>query len=996
MFSWIRRSAMLCSDLATGPRRPIRKVEYRPKLEVLEDRLVPATTRIWDGGATFGDAWTNANNWVGNTAPVSGDNLLFPSGIGALDRTTNNDFSVGTVFGNITFEGTDYRLSGNRIRLAAGAEIASLASTGTNTIEFDILRSSGDTQLRAQNRLVFSGRFTALADTADLIVRAGTGGSVVFSGGGSNIMGGTTRVQEGLLQLSKTSGVNALSGPLNIGGGGAGTATAHVQLLSTNQLPEAIPVTVQASVGGNAASILDLGSSSEGIELILAGGQVRGGGTLSLSDDLNVFASGGVGNLLSINRLTLASTARQIINNDALVIQSIIQNGGLTKRGPGQLTLRNTASNTYTGLQVLGGVVQLDSPAGNSVPGELRIGLSDSNAVGIVKITRPNQIADSALVTVNSSGTLLVSAAETVNNLVVNGDLDVDLGADLTVNGFLHMNQAGGSVSALAGSDLIVNGPMEMNGGSVTTASNLFFNNGLDMTASSISTFNGGAVTVNGLARMNGSSTTMQGNLFLNNGLEMTASSISTSTGATTLAGELTTLAAATPSTIAGTLKLLGGGAGGFFPINFSVADGEAIQDLVISAGVQNGSHPPNNLNKVGAGTMVLAGNNTYTSDTTLAAGTLLVTGNLPALNKVTVNGGTLGGTGTVGKVTANGGTISPSNNVPGSSNGILFADDLFLNPNSTLLIELNGVAGFQQDAIAGAPGLDVRLGDQVNGVFPTLDLRVNFASAVGDFFTIVRNMADTGSNGIFKDTEGNPLPQGAIITVNGQAFQIVYNADFNSKIVLFHMDTPPAFQNRSLTASILEGQVATLTGTITEHDPLDTFFLDVNWGDGTPVQTYTFPPGSHGQTVSVTHRYLDNGNFNVFALWRDPHGGGNSATLPIEVKNVAPDLTNLRVDLDGHRVTLSGQIIDPGRDSYTLVVHWGDADKDTYHFARGTTRFVVNHRYDDPGRYKIRLNLSDDDGGKDQESMILDLASRGRRNDPWWIALGELLRDDA
>ena len=161
-------------------------------------------------------------------------------------------------------------------------------------------------------------------------------------------------------------------------------------------------------------------------------------------------------------------------------------------------------------------------------------------------------------------------------------------------------------------------------------------------------------------------------------------------------------------------------------------------------------------------------------------------------------------------------------------------------------------------------------------------------------------------------------------------------------------------------------------------------------------MQTYIFPPGSNGQTVAVTHRYLDNGNFNVFAAWHDQHGGGNSATLPVMVLNIAPTLTNLHAETHGHRLTLTGEILDPGRDGFTLVVHWGDGHKDTYSFTPGTTRFEVHHRYGDPGRYKIQLSLTDDDGGEDQESLIVDVDSRGLRHDPWRIWLSELLgRDD-
>lgn len=66
---------------------------------------------------------------------------------------------------------------------------------------------------------------------------------------------------------------------------------------------------------------------------------------------------------------------------------------------------------------------------------------------------------------------------------------------------------------------------------------------------------------------------------------------------------------------------------------------------------------------KSGAGTQILAGNNTYTLATTVNAGKLLVHGSLAAGSAVAVNnGGTLGGTGTLnGTVTVNaGGSLAP------------------------------------------------------------------------------------------------------------------------------------------------------------------------------------------------------------------------------------------------------------------------------------------------------------------------------------------------
>ena len=68
-------------------------------------------------------------NW-GGTAPVAGDDLVFPAGAARLSNT--NDFGDGTAFNSITISGTGYTLAGNRIALGAG-DLASTAVGSANT-----------------------------------------------------------------------------------------------------------------------------------------------------------------------------------------------------------------------------------------------------------------------------------------------------------------------------------------------------------------------------------------------------------------------------------------------------------------------------------------------------------------------------------------------------------------------------------------------------------------------------------------------------------------------------------------------------------------------------------------------------------------------------------------------------------------------------------------------------------------------------------------------
>ncbi|MCX6925793.1 MAG: autotransporter-associated beta strand repeat-containing protein, partial [Verrucomicrobia bacterium] len=104
-------------------------------------------------------------------------------------------------------------------------------------------------------------------------------------------------------------------------------------------------------------------------------------------------------------------------------------------------------------------------------------------------------------------------------------------------------------------------------------------------------------------------------------------------------------------------------------------------------------------ITKIGSGTQILSGANTYDGTTTVSNGTLQVDGSL-GTNAVTVAGGTLGGTGTInGPVIINsGGTLSAG----GASIGTLtLADTLTLNAGSTTMLKLNK-ATTANDSVAG------------------------------------------------------------------------------------------------------------------------------------------------------------------------------------------------------------------------------------------------------------------------------------------------------
>ncbi len=75
-------------------------------ISTFQNVSVTTLTHTWDGGSLVNNLWTTKENWVGDVAPSTGDNLVFPAGAAQLENV--NDYPAGTVFGSITVSGSGY------------------------------------------------------------------------------------------------------------------------------------------------------------------------------------------------------------------------------------------------------------------------------------------------------------------------------------------------------------------------------------------------------------------------------------------------------------------------------------------------------------------------------------------------------------------------------------------------------------------------------------------------------------------------------------------------------------------------------------------------------------------------------------------------------------------------------------------------------------------------------------------------------------------------
>ena len=119
----------------------------------------------------------------------------------------------------------------------------------------------------------------------------------------------------------------------------------------------------------------------------------------------------------------------------------------------------------------------------------------------------------------------------------------------------------------------------------------------------------------------------------------------------------------------------------------------------------------PGSLEKVGSGTLILSGANTYTGTTTVNGGILRVDGDISQSSLTTVNaGGALYGAGQVGNtIIASGGIYAPGDGGPGSSMQV--QGDLTFQPGSVYVVQVGSGSSTSQAIVNGNVTLDGTVG---------------------------------------------------------------------------------------------------------------------------------------------------------------------------------------------------------------------------------------------------------------------------------------------
>lgn len=174
---------------------------------------------------------------------------------------------------------------------------------------------------------------------------------------------------------------------------------------------------------------------------------------------------------------------------------------------------------------------------------------------------------------------------------------------------------------------------------------------------------------------------------------------------------------------------------------------------------------------------------------------------------------------------------------------------------------------------------------------------------------------------------------------------------------------------------TINEGETLNLSGI--DGPPLGLFVdpgifdmhtVVVDWGDGTIEPANKLTSGI-AVTLGGTHRYADDGLYQVTVTVTDKDGASDTKSFLVTVLNVAPQVNITGPDTinEGSFGTWTiGPVIDPGDDTVTqYIVRWGDGTTSTYSAAalQEANRRISHYYADGLEAHTIAIDLVDEDG---------------------------------
>lgn len=167
-------------------------------------------------------------------------------------------------------------------------------------------------------------------------------------------------------------------------------------------------------------------------------------------------------------------------------------------------------------------------------------------------------------------------------------------------------------------------------------------------------------------------------------------------------------------------------------------------------------------------------------------------------------------------------------------------------------------------------------------------------------------------------------------------------------------------------TTSLNEGQSGaySLTG-VSDPSPVDAQNLRYSFALTTAGLASDYSSAS--ATNSFANLFADSGSYTVYGRVYDKDGGiSTTYQLAVNVNNIDPIVSASGTSPvnEGSSFSGSGSFVDPGTDTWTATVDYGDGTGEQPLGLNADQTFTLSHVYSDNGDFTITVRVSDDDGG--------------------------------
>jgi polyhydroxyalkanoate synthesis regulator phasin len=134
----------------------------------------------------------------------------------------------------------------------------------------------------------------------------------------------------------------------------------------------------------------------------------------------------------------------------------------------------------------------------------------------------------------------------------------------------------------------------------------------------------------------------------------------------------------------------------------------------------------------------------------------------------------------------------------------------------------------------------------------------------------------------------------------------------------------------------------------------------------------WSFGDGGTATGISVSHTYAQDGGYTVRLIVTNPNSLADTITASATVSNVAPTVAAISgaTLLPGETFSASGSFADPGADTWTATVDYGDGGGAGALALTGKT-FTLSHVYATAGTFTVTVRVTDDDVTSSQTTTV-------------------------